>query len=74
MRSVLSWRPLSKATAWRSSQIDLRVKGSSASFFSGHHKAMPQSRSGVIDAFRTCRGRFPERWEIDEIMRRLTKK
>lgn len=54
-------------------QIDLRVKGSSASFFSGHHKAMPQSRSGVIDAFRTCRGRFPERWEIDEIMRRLTK-
>lgn len=52
--------------------IDIRVKGSSASFFSGHHKAMPRSRSDVIDAFREIRKRFPERWEIDEIMRRLT--
>lgn len=52
--------------------VDVRMKGSSASFFSGHHKAMPQSRSDIIDAFRDTRRRFPESWEVDEIMRRLT--
>ena len=51
---------------------DVRLKGSSADFFSGYHKLMPKGRDEIIDLFRELRGRIPEVWEIQEIQRRLT--
>lgn len=51
---------------------DIRLQGSSARFFSGLHKPMTVSRDDVIDAFRNCRDRVPEEWEVDEIWSKLT--
>jgi hypothetical protein len=51
-------------------QVDIRLQGSSASFFSGAHKLLPQS-DGIFDAFRLSRGRPPERIESDRIKRLL---
>lgn len=56
------------------STCDVRLKGSSAEFFSGHHKHLPRTQNEVTDLFRELRDRYPEEWEVMEIMERLTKK
>ena len=53
------------------SECDVRLKGSSAAFFSGTHKPMPCARPTIVGTFRELRGRLPERFEVDEIMKRL---
>jgi len=50
---------------------DIRLKGSSAEFFSGHHKQLPRGLDAIVDLFRATRGRMPESWEISEIEHRL---
>ncbi|HZV72341.1 MAG TPA: hypothetical protein VFF79_01380 [Conexibacter sp.] len=50
---------------------DIRLKGSSAEFYSGHHKPMPRTRNDIIDLFRTERSKFPREREIERIMERL---
>jgi hypothetical protein len=50
---------------------DIRLKGSSASFFSGLHKPMPTTLDEIIDLFRSGRRRVPYDWEVDEIKDRL---
>lgn len=50
---------------------DLRLKGSSAEFFSGHHKKMVWTRSDVLKLFRKEQERLPERSELDEILATL---
>ncbi|MBN6812941.1 hypothetical protein [Kocuria marina] len=54
-----------------SDSIDVRLKGSSAKFFSDSHKPMPNNREQIIDLFRERRHRLPAAWEIDEIIDRL---
>ncbi len=51
---------------------DIRLKGSSACFFSGVHKSFPATRDEIIDLFREQRRRYPDGWEVDEIMHRLS--
>jgi hypothetical protein len=51
--------------------VDIRLKGSSAEFFSGPHKRMPTDRNDIIDLFREMRGRTPSDWEIDDSEDRL---
>jgi hypothetical protein len=46
--------------------IDVRLKGSSANFYSGLHKLMPTDRDMLRAAFRVSRGE-PEEAELDEI-------
>lgn len=55
----------------RLEQCDIRLKGSSAQFFSGAHKQMPSGRDDIIDLFTVLRDRYPADWEIAEIERRL---
>jgi hypothetical protein len=50
---------------------DIRLKGSSATFFSGAHKPMPRSIDEMIELFRERRDRVPYSWEVDEIKHRL---
>ncbi len=50
---------------------DVRMKGSSAEFFSGAHKSLPRTRDEIVAAFRSLRGRFPELFEIELIEERL---
>jgi hypothetical protein len=50
---------------------DVRLKGSAAAFFSGHHKRLPWLPGEILDAFRDCRGRIPKGWELAEIDHRL---
>ena len=50
------------------SEWDLRLKGSSAEFFSGYHKKMVWTRSEVLEIFRGERDRLPESEELDEIL------
>jgi len=54
------------------SDCDIRLKGSSAEFFSGPHKRFPKAKDEVIDLFRDTRSRFPAEWEVAEIFNRLT--
>lgn len=53
------------------SDADVRLQGSSANFFSGHHKYMPYARAEVVEAFRTARGRRPYPVELNLILGRL---
>lgn len=55
-------------------EVDIRLKGSSTAFFAGRHKTLPATRSEIIQAFRKCRGRFPELFEVREIEGRLNKR
>jgi hypothetical protein len=50
---------------------DLRLRGSSAEFYSGHHKQLPVARGEIFGVFREARGRLPETFELDEIEHRL---
>lgn len=50
---------------------DVRLKGSSANFFSGSHKPLPTSIEQSIDLFRELRGRIPEHFEVEEIRLRF---
>jgi hypothetical protein len=52
---------------------DLRLQGSSAHFFSGHHKCMPWTRTEIVEEFRNLRGRMPDPSEVDEIDETLSK-
>jgi hypothetical protein len=52
-------------------KVDVRLKGSASSFFSGLHKSLPTRREDTIALFRASRGRFPELFEVLEIERRL---
>jgi hypothetical protein len=60
-----------KADGITVSGCDIRLKGSAATFFSGPHKAMPKTRSALIDLYREYRSRTPDEWEIDAIVFRL---
>lgn len=51
--------------------LDVRLKGSSAHFFSGAHKQMAYDRESVTQDFEDLRSRFPQPFELDRIMRRL---
>lgn len=51
--------------------VDVRLKGSASSFFSGRHKSLPTERDELIAEFRVLRGRFPALFELEEIERRL---
>jgi hypothetical protein len=53
------------------SDCDVRLKGSSAKFFSGAHKPMPTTKDEIIDLYREMRSRVPYVSEVDEIMDRL---
>ncbi len=50
---------------------DIRLKGSAAEFFSGHHKPMPITREALARVFRDVRKRRPEHREVDAIEARL---
>jgi hypothetical protein len=50
---------------------DVRLKGSAAAFFSGHHKPMPNTREALARVFRDVRKRRPEHGEVDAIEARL---
>ncbi len=54
-------------------RCDVRLKGSAAEFFSGHHKVLPRTRDDVIDEFRSLRKRLPAGWEVAEIEDRLSR-
>lgn len=57
---------------------DIRLKGSSAEFFSGHHKFMPFDDAGGVDrgqvlaAFRRARKRTPKPYVLTQIMERVS--
>jgi hypothetical protein len=53
------------------SDCDVRLKGSSASFFSGAHKPMPTTKDEIIDLCRALRSRVPYAWEVEEVIDRL---
>ena len=46
--------------------VDVRLQGSAAHFFSGHHKEMPWRREDLVEEFRKNRRRVPAGFEIDE--------
>lgn len=50
---------------------DIRLKGSSAHFYSGYHKPMPWDRNGLVKNFRKLRERLPEEDELEEIESRI---
>lgn len=50
---------------------DLRLQGSSAHFFAGHHKTMPWDRPTIIEEFRKLRERVPQPIEVDMIQAKL---
>lgn len=50
---------------------DVRLKGSSSTFFSSVHKTMPYSRDDLYDTFRQCRKREPVGLELERIERAL---
>jgi hypothetical protein len=50
---------------------DIRLKGSSTTFFSGRHKQMPATIDGVGDLFIQLRGRLPTSVEVEEILGRF---
>jgi hypothetical protein len=52
---------------------DVRLKGSAAEFFSGHHKRLPRTADEILDVFRECRQRVPQQWELEEIDHRLNR-
>lgn len=51
--------------------VDVRLKGSSSSFFAGRHKTLPTTRSEIVASFRLLRGRYPRLFELQEIDNRL---
>lgn len=53
------------------SQRDVRLQGSAAHFFAGHHKKMPWSRDDLVETFRKLRGRVPQPFEIDGLEAQL---
>jgi hypothetical protein len=53
---------------------DVRLKGSSANFFSSPHKPMVCTKDQIVDEFRRLRSRLPEEWEIEEVHDRLVSK
>jgi hypothetical protein len=56
------------------SDVDVRLQGSSAHFFSGHHKTMPYAVSDVVRVFMQSRGdREPSEFELDRIMAKLAR-
>ena len=57
----------------RTDECDIRLKGSSAGFFSGLHKTFPRARGEVFEMFVESRRRLPQDWEIDEMDHRLNR-
>jgi hypothetical protein len=51
---------------------DVRLKGSSATFYSGPHKLMPTDRITLRDLFYDARGVWPEEWKLDDLENCLT--
>jgi hypothetical protein len=51
--------------------LDVRLKGSSAEFFSGYHKRMAWTRDDVLELFRQEQARLPEPHELDGILATL---
>jgi hypothetical protein len=52
---------------------DVRLQGSAANFFSGHHKEMPWRREQMVEEFRKNRNRVPETFEIDLVEESLSR-
>jgi hypothetical protein len=50
---------------------DVRLQGSSAFLFSGAHKALPRSRSHLIQLMRERLQRIPKPFEVDEVEARI---
>jgi hypothetical protein len=53
-------------------QVDVRLQGSAAKFFSGHHKPMPYERRDIVLAFLQAHRRAPRKQELDGVIRRLS--
>jgi hypothetical protein len=71
---VLALRDALKRDEIPLSDCDVRLKGSSATFYSGAHKRMPTTRDEVIDLYRELRSGVPYVSEVDEIMDRFQRK
>ncbi|NEA80147.1 hypothetical protein G3I30_13740 [Actinospica acidiphila] len=51
--------------------VDVRLKGSSSSFFAGRHKTLPTTTSEIVASFSQLRGRWPMLFELREIENHL---